>query len=518
MQSVLRVFASLWLTIPILLAIAAVLILATTGIGMDLSVGAVRKDWTRAWWFQGLLALLAANLVACTIKRKPWAFWQWGFLTTHWGILMIIAGASVSGLWKVYGSMPVTKGGSLDYVQLEDERELAVDWLGEEKRDAIPVAYNPYERELPNDAFAVPGATLRIRQFWPNVSREGPRAQMVVHGLDRELPVLLRMNEPVAGPGGLAMMLHEMTDAQHEKFLAKVRAEEPPRESQFIVLKTPSGFGYYLSTKRGDVRTGELTPGRRVPFVTVPMSISVELRRYVEVEAVKPEQNVPLFPAVEVQIESGGVSSTGWVLFTEDPEADRSRVFVLGKRHARVTFGPKRYRDLEMEVRLLDARQRNHPGSPNAAQYESDVEIRDRRTGRTHRATVRVNEPVTVRGWTFYMSHFDPSGPKSVFQVLYDPGTKIIYLGALIATCGTLFMFYLRPRIVKARDALTKTGAPLEGPGPGHWLLALAVPAAAIAASAARSPRFVYRLGLAVAVTWIVATAALATYLGIWVI
>ena len=48
MQSFVRVFGSLWLTIPILLVIALILVMGTVGfggMGLDLSIGALRKDW-----------------------------------------------------------------------------------------------------------------------------------------------------------------------------------------------------------------------------------------------------------------------------------------------------------------------------------------------------------------------------------------------------------------------------------------------------------------------------------------
>src|SRR5262245_13172085 len=72
-----RFTASLKLTIIILSTLAAILIAATWFSGYDITVGALRRDLYGSWWFNVLLVALMANLVACTVIRKPWRFWQW---------------------------------------------------------------------------------------------------------------------------------------------------------------------------------------------------------------------------------------------------------------------------------------------------------------------------------------------------------------------------------------------------------------------------------------------------------
>lgn len=529
MQTFVRVFASLWLTIPILLAIAVILILGTVGfggIGLDASIGAIRKDWYRAWWFQGLLALLAVNLITCTIKRKPWQIWQWGFITTHWGILMIILGSSVSGLTKVYGSMPIHKGESLDYVQLEDERELRLEWE-DGHRDVIPIEYNWYEESNPGDVFPVRNGSLRVLKYLPNVHRQArdprPHIDVIVDFAGEKMRLSIPQGEMNQDTGRLAVGFMEMSDEHYRDLVAHSREKAPPAQSHFTIIRTGAAWHYLMGSSKGQFEFGDLEVGGRVRYPWMPIPLHLELTAFREsgeiaVRTAKPEQNVPLFPAMELQLKSGGAVALGWILFTEDPEQDNARQFAIGGRKVNITFGPKRYHDLKMVVHLKDARRENHPGGTAAAKFESDIVIHDLVTGKKHEARIRVNEPVTIRGYSFYMSSFNP--PKTTFQVLYDPGTRIIYLGALIAVSGTLFMFYLKPVILKARGDLQKLGTALHGPGLGHYLLALPVPIAAIAVAAVRSgsPAFAYRYGRAIAVTWILATAVLACYLGVWVI
>ncbi|HZN62519.1 MAG TPA: hypothetical protein VFC90_08955, partial [Planctomycetota bacterium] len=110
-RSVYRFMASLKLTLIILVVLAAILISANRFGGYDISVGALRRDWYGSWWFNILLGLLMVNLIACTVIRKPWRFWQWGFLVTHSGVLTLMIGAGISFNWKIYGDMEIPEGG-----------------------------------------------------------------------------------------------------------------------------------------------------------------------------------------------------------------------------------------------------------------------------------------------------------------------------------------------------------------------------------------------------------------------
>jgi hypothetical protein len=167
-----RFLASLKLTLFILATLAAILFFATWFSGYDVSVGALRRDLYGSWWFNVLLGLLMANLVACTVIRKPWRFWQWGFLVTHSGVLTLMIGAGVSFNWKIYGHMEIPEGGAADAFQVEGERELVVTSGEDEKRH--PLDLNPYVRSKPGRLLALPAGlgALRVDEYVPNVAFE----------------------------------------------------------------------------------------------------------------------------------------------------------------------------------------------------------------------------------------------------------------------------------------------------------------------------------------------------------
>ncbi len=136
-----------------------------------------------------------------------------------------------------------------------------------------------------------------------------------------------------------------------------------------------------------------------------------------------------------------------------------------------------------------------------------------------------MNYPFTLRGYTFYQSGFDgsnPDNPRSIFQVLYDPGTNLIYTGALISVSGILFMFYLKPMVLRARGRSQRFGG--KSLRKHERILfaffSLLVPFAMIFLHVTRDrdPLRTYQRGRILAVSWIVVLSGLMCYLGFFVL
>ncbi|MBI2933600.1 MAG: cytochrome c biogenesis protein ResB [Planctomycetes bacterium] len=167
----LRPLGSLRLTLAVLVSLAVILIAATWLSGYDITLGSLRRDLYGSWWFNVLLAVLMVNLVACTVIRKPWRFWQWGFLLTHTGVLTLMVGAGVSFNWKIYGDMAISEGGHASEFEIEGEREVIVHTARGE--DRFPVDVNPYRRSSSGRVWrAKDGRIVRLLEYIPNVSQE----------------------------------------------------------------------------------------------------------------------------------------------------------------------------------------------------------------------------------------------------------------------------------------------------------------------------------------------------------
>lgn len=93
-SQLIRFLGSVRLAVPLLAAIAAILIGATF---YESKVGssAVQQMVYKSPWFGALMFLLAVNLGISTLSRYPWRGpRKIGFALTHWGLIVIIAGSA----------------------------------------------------------------------------------------------------------------------------------------------------------------------------------------------------------------------------------------------------------------------------------------------------------------------------------------------------------------------------------------------------------------------------------------
>ncbi|MEM8505236.1 MAG: cytochrome c biogenesis protein ResB [Cyanobacteria bacterium P01_D01_bin.1] len=104
-QSFASVLGSIKLAVPLLMAIATILIGATF---YEAEVGStvVQQEIYKSPWFGGLMFLLAVNLGTSTLLRYPWkGARKIGFAITHWGLVVIIAGSAAVIHLSVEGMM-----------------------------------------------------------------------------------------------------------------------------------------------------------------------------------------------------------------------------------------------------------------------------------------------------------------------------------------------------------------------------------------------------------------------------
>lgn len=89
-----RFLGSIRLAVPLLGAIAVILIIATF-YESEVGSATVQKEVYKSAWFGALMFLLAVNLGISTLSRFPWKGpRKIGFALTHWGLVIIIAGSA----------------------------------------------------------------------------------------------------------------------------------------------------------------------------------------------------------------------------------------------------------------------------------------------------------------------------------------------------------------------------------------------------------------------------------------
>jgi len=117
-----RFLGSVRLAVPLLIAIAAILIGATF---YESSVGSrtVQQLVYKSPWFGALMFLLAVNLGLSTLSRYPWrGTRKIGFALTHWGLIVIIAGSAAVIHLSTEGMLLVrTDSGPSNQIRVEGD-------------------------------------------------------------------------------------------------------------------------------------------------------------------------------------------------------------------------------------------------------------------------------------------------------------------------------------------------------------------------------------------------------------
>ena len=69
---------------------------------------------------------------------------------------------------------------------------------------------------------------------------------------------------------------------------------------------------------------------------------------------------------------------------------------------------------------------------------------------------ISVNEPMTRNGWTLYQVNYNPEDPTySGLEAVYDPGVFWVFTGFALICLGVFWMFYVEPRMRKAKKPAT---------------------------------------------------------------
>jgi hypothetical protein len=106
-----RFLASLKLAV-VLIAVYAVVIAWASILESSHGTVAVHFGVYETWWFLALNVLLAINVLLAAVVRFPWRRRQTGFVITHSGILLLMAGCLLSWRGGIEARLPVAEGHS----------------------------------------------------------------------------------------------------------------------------------------------------------------------------------------------------------------------------------------------------------------------------------------------------------------------------------------------------------------------------------------------------------------------
>ncbi len=223
-----ELLASLRLAVAVIFASAVVLGWATF-VESRYGTQAVRFGIYGTWWFAALMALLGVNVLCAALIRFPWKKHQTGFVMTHAGILVLLAGCLLTRLGGIDAQLPVFEGGT-GHLAFEDTQHFELNVYGQsaatartptggsnadgtgEQADAngrerpaqtieVPFASGPFNWDDYDERFWFPWR-LAHRERGILYDQDGVRLEVLDYYSDSKLEPAAPLKLRVRGPSG----------------------------------------------------------------------------------------------------------------------------------------------------------------------------------------------------------------------------------------------------------------------------------------------------------------------------
>ena len=166
---VLSFLASLKMAVVLLVMLAAVLGTATV---LEARHGSAYSRWYvyESSWFIGLLALLGVNIFCAAASRFPWKRHHTGFVVTHAGLLVVLAGAVQSFWGGVEGRVSLAEGETAHQMTLPHRGQITAFWVGRPEESPFEFTFDGGPVDWPAgkvlDLGEVDGVQIRILGYY----------------------------------------------------------------------------------------------------------------------------------------------------------------------------------------------------------------------------------------------------------------------------------------------------------------------------------------------------------------
>jgi hypothetical protein len=114
----------------VLMALLVAALIVATFYEKQAGAGAVRRYFYGAWWFRGLMGLIALNILSAILHRIPFKARHIGFLVVHVSLLAILAGGLATALWGSEGEILLRDGKMTDRMMIAGDEFYAEDESG----------------------------------------------------------------------------------------------------------------------------------------------------------------------------------------------------------------------------------------------------------------------------------------------------------------------------------------------------------------------------------------------------
>jgi hypothetical protein len=317
-------------------------------------------------WTLGTLLLV--NLVAAHVARFRLSWRRGGVLLLHAGLIVLMLGELVTGLFQVEARMTIGHGEAVNFTENSREVELAI----------IDVSDPKTEREV-----VIPERRLR--------------AGGVIRHPD--LPVEVEV-------------LKWMKNAE------LISARDAPSGAEVFTSQTGNQFSLVSKDEAAGVDVGSHEDAA---------TAHVRLLRRDGTEVARKTVSLWFSPNFTRRQAAFRFPPQGFTL-----DGKTYRVELRGRREY-----------LPIALRLEEFRFDRYPGTETPRNYSSRVRLFDGSGSEGREIIIRMNEPLTHGGQTFYQSAYTSDEKGTIFQVTRNPGVLMPYVSCTMITLGMIWHFGL---------------------------------------------------------------------------
>ena len=425
----------------------------------------------QAMWFYGVLTLLGLNILAVALSRLPWKKKHTPFLMAHAGILMILTGSYLTATLGLDGNLRIGEGEVNSAVELNEHVLL---FREGENVKTKPFSWMPWAAAEDFKNVDFPDFKIRVEKYLSDAEskvnfvagtdpekKPGPAIQIRILGapMGGAPEIWLWGSDPgwATQKMGLARFLIRK---ESQKDLTP--SEELSSEARFdFVVNDKGELKYEATSIRGEKKSGKIDlsklSDKENPTIIDPqwrMPIKIQVKRFIPM-AINQTEYVPVGkkasgmgsnlpqPAILVSLLSNPNSKL-WLGL-----GDRADFNDETGKPVSIGLYPKRV-VLPYAVRLKQFELKHDPGTQDAAAYSSFVQVVDSfQKNQTQMDALPVehitmNEPLAVKGYTFYQASYIPDMPRptvTVLSVNHDPGRPLKYWGSILLILGSISLY-----------------------------------------------------------------------------
>lgn len=401
----------------------------------------------RAKWFELLLLLFSAAILANIIRHKLIKNRKWGSLILHISILVIIFGSAITRYISYEGMMGIREGSSSNTILSSDDYlKFSVIYDGKSYSFNEKAGFSSLGRNSFNKEYQIGPHIFNVKllEFIPNPGRQLANTE--------------------SGKPVVKIVAAQDSGREEQYVFQGDRVNIAGMDFNFTEERIPAGINFHAEGEKlvfdsdslvtlADMmsqRSDTIKPGELAPVMTRVMYF-IGRTGFVVTDFL-PKGQVVL---VSTNRKMSSSSLAGLKLMISK-DGDAREIFITGASGAEgfpgavefddvqmlVSYGAKKI-ELPFSVFLREFQKERYPGTDNPSSYASEVTLIDPSRNVNRDFRIYMNNILNYRGFRFFQSSYDKDELGTYLSVNHDYwGTLFSYIGYFLLTIGMIMTYF----------------------------------------------------------------------------